>query len=46
MIRVAIDGPGGAGKSTVAKEIAKRLCSLIESMQIVDRGIEEEIENE
>jgi len=25
MIRVAIDGPGGAGKSTVAKEIAKRL---------------------
>ena len=25
MIRIAIDGPGGAGKSTVAKEIAKRL---------------------
>ena len=25
MIRIAIDGPGGAGKSTIAKEIAKRL---------------------
>ena len=25
MIQIAIDGPGGAGKSTVAKEIAKRL---------------------
>ncbi len=25
MIRIAIDGPGGAGKSTVAKEVAKRL---------------------
>lgn len=25
MIKIAIDGPGGAGKSTVAKEIAKRL---------------------
>ena len=25
MIRIAIDGPGGAGKSSVAKEVAKRL---------------------
>ncbi len=25
MIRIAIDGPGGAGKSTVAKAVAKRL---------------------
>ena len=25
MINVAIDGPAGAGKSTVAKEVAKRL---------------------
>ena len=25
MIQIAIDGPGGAGKSTVAKEVAKRL---------------------
>lgn len=25
MLRIAIDGPGGAGKSSVAKEIAKRL---------------------
>lgn len=25
MIRIAIDGPGGAGKSTIAKELAKRL---------------------
>ena len=25
MINIAIDGPAGAGKSTVAKEIAKRL---------------------
>lgn len=25
MIRIAIDGPGGAGKSTVAKSVAKRL---------------------
>ena len=25
MIRIAIDGPGGAGKSTVAKEVAKKL---------------------
>ena len=25
MIRIAIDGPGGAGKSTLAKEVAKRL---------------------
>ena len=25
MIRIAIDGPGGAGKSSVAKDISKRL---------------------
>ena len=25
MIRIAIDGPGGAGKSSVAKEVAKKL---------------------
>ena len=25
MIRIAIDGPGGAGKSTVAKSVAKEL---------------------
>ena len=25
MIRIAIDGPGGAGKSSLAKEVAKRL---------------------
>ena len=25
MIQIAIDGPAGAGKSTVAKEVAKRL---------------------
>ena len=25
MIRIAIDGPGGAGKSSIAKEVAKRL---------------------
>ena len=25
MIRIAIDGPGGAGKSTIAREVAKRL---------------------
>ena len=25
MIRIAIDGPGGAGKSTVAKAVAKEL---------------------
>ena len=25
MLRIAIDGPGGAGKSSIAKEIAKRL---------------------
>ena len=25
MIRIAIDGPGGAGKSTVAKKIAEKL---------------------
>jgi cytidylate kinase len=28
MIRIAIDGPGGAGKSTVAKAVAKRLDIL------------------
>ena len=25
MVRIAIDGPGGAGKSSVAKEVAKKL---------------------
>ena len=25
MIAIAIDGPGGAGKTTISKEIAKRL---------------------
>ena len=25
MIRIAIDGPGGAGKSSVAKAVAKKL---------------------
>jgi len=25
MIRIAIDGPGGAGKSTIAKQVAKAL---------------------
>ena len=25
MIKIAIDGPGGAGKSTIAKAVAKRL---------------------
>ena len=24
-LRIAIDGPGGAGKSTVAKEVARKL---------------------
>ena len=28
MIKIAIDGPGGAGKSTVAKAVAKRLDIL------------------
>ncbi|MBQ8345115.1 MAG: (d)CMP kinase [Clostridia bacterium] len=28
MIRIAIDGPGGAGKSTIAKAVAKRLDIL------------------
>jgi cytidylate kinase len=28
MVRIAIDGPGGAGKSTVAKAVAKRLDIL------------------
>ena len=28
MIRIAIDGPGGAGKSTVAKAVAKKLDIL------------------
>lgn len=28
MIRIAIDGPGGAGKSSLAKEIAKRLSII------------------
>ena len=25
MIKIAIDGPGGAGKSTIAKAVAKKL---------------------
>lgn len=25
MIRIAIDGPGGAGKSTIAKQVARAL---------------------
>ena len=33
MLRIAIDGPGGAGKSSLAKEVAKRL-----SMIYVDTG--------
>ncbi len=28
MIRIAIDGPGGAGKSSLAKEVAKRLSII------------------
>lgn len=32
-IRIAIDGPGGAGKSTIAKEIAKKLV-----IEYVDTG--------
>ena len=28
MIRIAIDGPGGAGKSTLAKAVAKKLDIL------------------
>ena len=33
MLRIAIDGPGGAGKSTLAKALAKRL-----GMIYVDTG--------
>ena len=33
MIRIAIDGPGGAGKSSVAKELSRRL-----GMIYVDTG--------
>ena len=25
---IAIDGPAGAGKSTIAREVAKRLCAM------------------
>ena len=33
MIRIAIDGPGGAGKSTIAKQVAKAL-----DIDYIDRG--------
>ena len=29
MIRIAIDGPGGAGKSSLAKAVAKRLGIIV-----------------
>jgi len=33
MLRIAIDGPGGTGKSTIAKEVAKRL-----GIEYIDTG--------
>ena len=33
MIRIAIDGPGGAGKSTIAKMVAEKM-----NMEYIDTG--------
>ena len=38
-IVVAIDGPAGAGKSTVARELAKRLDYLLVDTGALYRGV-------
>ena len=39
MIKIAIDGPGGAGKSTVAKAVAKKLGIGVQSLSLIENGI-------
>ncbi len=38
-IRIAIDGPGGAGKSTVAREVAKRRGFIYVDTGALYRGV-------